>query len=76
MRRLIRSFPNEVIRRIDSRLDLLSADPRPRGVVKLRGEAVDGWRVRVGNYRILYTIDDDTRTVVVYAIAHRREAYR
>ncbi|HEY1269284.1 MAG TPA: type II toxin-antitoxin system RelE/ParE family toxin [Candidatus Binatia bacterium] len=36
----------------------------------------DGYRLRVGDYRVLYTIDDETKRVFVYSIAHRREAYR
>ncbi len=48
----------------------LSRTPRPSGVKKLQGR--DGWRVRVGDYRILYTIDDDEQIVAIFAIAHRR----
>ena len=63
-----------VRRRIGRRVDGLTADPRA-GAVKLRG-ADDVWRARVGDYRILYVIEDLRLVVVVVRIAHRREAYR
>ncbi|HID52291.1 MAG TPA: hypothetical protein EYP41_09655 [Anaerolineae bacterium] len=44
-------------------------------ISKLKG-AVDRWRIRVGNYRIIYRIDGNEKSVVVLVIAHRREAYR
>lgn len=61
--------------RIDRSLEALAKDPRPRGAVKLSG-LTEGWRVRVGDYRILYTVDDRGQVVRVYRIGHRREAYR
>jgi mRNA interferase RelE/StbE len=48
--------------------------PRPPGSQKLFGE--DAYRIRQGDYRILYTIDDEKRLVEVYKIGHRREVYR
>lgn len=50
-------------------------EPRPAGMVKLAGEE-ELYRVRVGDYRIIYTIQDDQLLVLVVTIAHRREAYR
>jgi len=55
-------------------LDDLEREPRPPGAKKLSG--VDGWRVRKGDYRVLYTIDDPSRLVRVYRIGRRREVYR
>ena len=52
----------------------LKEDPIPHGTKKLRGH--DGYRIRVGNYRILYTIDESNRKVEVYSVAHRKEVYR
>ena len=52
----------------------LAYEPRPAGVEKLTAQP--GYRVRRGSYRILYTIDDRRRTVIVRKVAHRREAYR
>ncbi len=61
--------------RILRRLAALADDPRPAGVTALAG-ADDLWRVRVGDYRIIYTIDGDRLVVTVVRVAHRREAYR
>ncbi|HVU33556.1 MAG TPA: type II toxin-antitoxin system RelE/ParE family toxin [Opitutaceae bacterium] len=62
-------------RRIGATIDGLAISPRPPGCVKLAGEDVV-WRVRVGDYRILYEIHDDRLVVLVVRIAKRSEAYR
>ncbi|MBI4299143.1 MAG: type II toxin-antitoxin system RelE/ParE family toxin [Chloroflexi bacterium] len=71
----LRSLPRQALRRIDLRLLQLAEDPTPRGAVKLRGRETEGWRLRIGDYRILYTVDDQRSLVRVYRIKHRREAY-
>lgn len=53
----------------------LASNPRPSGCKKLVGGERD-WRVRVGDYRVLYEIDDAEKTVRVLNVKHRREAYR
>lgn len=60
--------------RIRDAVDRLADDPRPRGAEKLAGR--DDYRVRVGDYRIVYAVDDGERLVLVARIAHRREVYR
>ena len=60
--------------RIRAVVDGLATQPRPAGVVKLAGRA--DYRVRVGEYRVAYAIDDAERLVIVARIAHRREVYR
>lgn len=60
--------------RIIARIRALATDPRPAGCEKLSGQ--DRYRLRQGNYRILYEIDDTVVLVVVVRIAHRREVYR
>lgn len=72
----LQHIPSDVLRRIDARLMALGRDPRPRGVAKLQGREGLGWRVRVGDYRILYTIDDDAMVVSVYRVRSRGEAYK
>jgi len=52
----------------------LADNPRPHGSLKLTGEG--GYRLRTGDYRILYRIDDKIKTVYIYRIKHRREVYR
>ena len=69
-------IPRDALRRVDAKLSAMGREPRPHGVAKLRGREGTGWRVRVGDYRILYTIDDDARTVSVYRIAPRSSAYQ
>lgn len=60
--------------RIRDAIDALAEEPRPRGAVKLAGR--DDYRVRVGDYRIVYAVDDAERLVLVAGIAHRRDVYR
>jgi mRNA interferase RelE/StbE len=56
------------------RIETLATIPRPPGCKKLKGGDKE-WRIRVGDYRIVYEIDDTGRTVDVTRIAHRREVY-
>ncbi|MFE7603881.1 type II toxin-antitoxin system RelE/ParE family toxin [Brachybacterium paraconglomeratum] len=59
--------------RIQGAIALLAVDPRPPGAKALRGR--DGLRIRVGSYRIIYTIQDSRLLVVVVALGHRSEVY-
>ncbi len=52
----------------------LSENPRPRGCKKLTGR--EGWRIRFGDYRVVYEIDDETQTVTIFHIGHRRDIYK
>jgi mRNA interferase RelE/StbE len=61
--------------RLLSALHILSDNPRPPGVKMLKGQR-DHWRMRVGDWRIIYTIQDQELIVMVLRIAHRREVYR
>ncbi len=61
--------------RIKNRIDALARNPRPSGTVKLSG-ADNLYRIRVGDYRIVYQIDDPRLLVLVIRIGHRREVYR
>ena len=56
-------------------IDRLAANPRPSGVKKLRGTR-DLWRIRVGDYRVIYRVDDEKTLVDVSHVRHRREAYQ
>jgi len=61
--------------RIVGKIQALARDPRPRGSEKLAG--YDGrYRIRQGNYRIVYEIDDDASQATIYKIGHRRDVYR
>ena len=60
--------------RVGIAIDALAAEPRPHGAAKLAGR--DDFRIRVGDYRIVYAADDSERVILVARIAHRREVYR
>ena len=70
----LESLPDKIHDKVVSRLLLLKNNPRPQGVKKLRGET--GYRIRVGDYRVLYDIDDENNVLEIYSVAHRREVYR
>jgi mRNA interferase RelE/StbE len=71
----LKSLPREVLDRVSEKIDSLPENPRPPGVEKLSGSE-DSYRVRVGDYRILYRIVDEALLVLVVAVRHRKEAYR
>ena len=73
-RKELESLSDNLIARIVPKIDSLAADPRPSGTKKLRGYK-DLWRIRVGDYRIVYIIDDDRKMVSVTRVAHRRDVY-
>jgi mRNA interferase RelE/StbE len=61
--------------KIIAKIQALASDPRPRGSEKLAGYS-DRYRIRQGNYRVVYLIDDSASAVTIYKIGHRREVYR
>lgn len=69
-----RQIPKKDVQRILKRIDSLSEDPRPAGVDKLSGD--EKYRIRQGNYRILYRIEDEIITVTIVKVGHRRDVYR
>ncbi|MGD0267376.1 MAG: type II toxin-antitoxin system RelE/ParE family toxin [Candidatus Methylomirabilota bacterium] len=71
----LRKLPEDLRRRIATRIDALATDPTPAGVEPLKGER-DLFRLRMGDYRILYRLDRKARVVLVARIGHRREVYR
>jgi len=60
--------------RIDRKILALADDPRPAGSKKLKGYK-DSWRIRIGDWRVVYIVDDPAKLVTVTRIAHRREVY-
>lgn len=73
--RQLRKLDGKARRRIQAAIELLAEEPRPNGAKKLVGG--DGqWRVRTGDYRIVYEIDDGVLLVLVVAVGHRREVYQ
>jgi len=67
-------IPQEDLARVAARIQTLADTPRPPGCEKLSGQ--ERYRVRQGDYRILYEVDDSRRTVTIVKVGHRREVYR
>lgn len=70
------SFPAHVVKRIVDRLEGLKKDPRPSGSKKLKGTSNDLWRIRVGDYRVVYTVYDEQKEVEVISMGHRKDIYK
>ena len=70
----LRGLPKADVRRILARTERLRDDPYPPNALKLEGE--DRYRVRQGNYRILYSVDDGRVIIYIIKIGHRRDVYR
>ena len=70
----IKKLPRDTIKKVHSKISSLSFDPRPSGVVKL-ASFQNLWRIRVGNYRIIYSIEDDIRIVDIREVVNRKNAY-
>ena len=73
-RKQMERFSGETETRLLAKLSALEANPRPSGCKKLKKR--DAWRVRVGDYRIIYEIHDKVLQVIVVTVGHRREVYR
>jgi len=69
------ALPKNVLKRVDARTLSLAEEPRPLGVKPLRGPE-KFLRLRVGDYRIVYRVEEDRRVVLVVRVRHRREVYR
>lgn len=72
--RQLRKLDRAAQRRVQAAIELLATEPRPTGAKKLVGGTGE-WRVRTGDYRVVYQIDDDVLLVLVIAVGHRREIY-
>ena len=73
-RKELSRLPSDVQSRIAKAILALENNPFPHGCKKLRNR--DGWRIRIGDYRVLYFADTKARQIVVGVIGHRREVYR
>ena len=70
----VAKLPKNIRRRVDAAILLLASNPRPFGAIKMAGE--EAYRIRVGDYRIIYTIEDQQLLVLVIDVGHRRDVYR
>ena len=73
--RQLRKFDPQVRRRIQAVFELLATEPRPPAATRLVGGSGE-WRVRTGDYRIVYEIEDDRLLILVLRVGHRREIYQ
>lgn len=73
--RQFRNLTANVQARLQPRIDALADDPRPRGVERLAGSE-SLYRIRVGDYRVIYAIDEEKLIVLVVRLGHRRDIYR
>ena len=71
----LRKLPNEVISRVIVAIEDLATNPLPSGVVKLAG-AQYTYRIRIGDYRVIYTINEPVLLIEIVRVRHRREVYR
>lgn len=70
----LNNLPEKLHDRIVKRLYSLQVTPRPNNAKKLRGR--EGYRIRVGDYRVLYVVDEKQKRIEVYSVAHRKDVYR
>lgn len=74
-RKMFRKLSQQLQDRIQTKIDDLAIEPRPKGVKKLKGEE-NSYRIRVGDYRVIYDIFDDVLLVSVVEVGHRSEVYK
>jgi len=73
-RKELEALPDDILTRVLQRMETLRTAPRPAGCKKLKGYK-DQWRLRVGDWRVVYIIDDPAKLVSITRVAHRREVY-
>lgn len=73
-KRALSKLERKIGERIAQAIEKLADDPRPKGCVKLTG--IEGWRIRVGDWRVVYDIDDNRVIVFIIRIADRKEVYK
>jgi mRNA interferase RelE/StbE len=74
-RKELEGLPETIRRRVEGRIEQLASKPRPAGVRKLVGSE-DLWRLRIGDYRVIYAVHDERKLVDIICIRHRKDAYR
>jgi len=74
VRKDIRRIDGQLIPKIYARIEALAKEPRPLGTIKIKGSE-NNYRIRVGDYRIIYEIDDGIKVVSIQKVGHRRDVY-
>ncbi len=72
----LQSLPKTAVQKVSGAIDKLAENPRPDGVKKLKGSEEDLYRIRVGDFRIVYSIEDEIKIVDIRKIGHRKDIYR
>ena len=71
----LEKLPVSALRKIEVAIDHLAIEPRPVGCKKLKGQNEDLWRIRVGDYRVVYSITDKIQIVDIRRVRHRKDVY-
>ncbi len=75
-RGMTRRLPESAYRRVLGAIRDLAEEPRPRGARKMRGTGIEEeWRIRIGDYRVVYRVDDEAPEVLILAVGHRGGVY-
>ena len=72
----IYKLPSLFVKRVSLAIDKLAQNPRPTGAKRLEGQKENLWRIRIGDYRIIYLIEDFIRIIEVRKVGHRKDIYR
>lgn len=70
----LQALPKQTVARISQKIDSLAENPRPEGCKKLQSSEL--WRIRIGDYRVIYAIDDTVRIVEIRKVSHRKDVYQ
>lgn len=71
----IAALPGPIVKRIAKAIDGLEVNPRPSGCKKLKGSKDSLWRIRIGDYRVVYSIEDVLLIVDIRKVGHRKDVY-
>jgi mRNA interferase RelE/StbE len=71
----LQKLPTVAVKKIAPEIDKLGENPRPQGSKKLKGTEDEIWRIRIGDYRVIYHIEDEIKIVEVRKIGHRKDIY-
>lgn len=72
----LNKLPKATVKKAEKAIDALALNPRPDGVKKLKNSAEDLYRIRFGDYRIIYSIEEEIKIVDILKIGHRKEIYK
>ena len=71
----LEKLPHKIISLITKSIYTLSSEPRPIGCKKLKAHHADLWRIRIGDYRVIYSIDEEIKIIDIKKVGHRKDIY-